>query len=313
MYHYSPRTGNAEKCTATEGQCPYVHGDDPETTVAKAMEAQKLGALPTASSRANLAALRQFPFNVLAATPLKKLDASQLTQTLRAEAELSGLNVGLVDSAISLASILHAHQTRGNRGAFNKTPYIEHPLRNSLRLLRLGVTDESVIVASVLHDTIEDGAKIFAEANGRSDAPELEARRELSDYIGKAYGARTQQLVEAVTNDYMEDTTSRTMASEEKNAIYLAHVRKNVEGNPGALLVKVSDFIDNAGSLHHTTTSLSPEGTARRARKYLPVVEVLMNELRKTPESLLPSEGKRQLHEQLAATKTRLEAFANAS
>lgn len=60
---------------------------------------------------------------------------------------------GLVVSAVAFATSAHEGQVRkGGRGI----PYITHPLAVKAILEGAGVTDQVVLAAAVLHDTIED-------------------------------------------------------------------------------------------------------------------------------------------------------------
>ena len=67
-------------------------------------------------------------------------------------------SLNLVLRAITFSSYAHRHQFRKD----GKTPYISHPFR-VLTILRhvFGVTDERVLAAAVLHDTIEDTTTDF--------------------------------------------------------------------------------------------------------------------------------------------------------
>ena len=57
----------------------------------------------------------------------------------------------LIDQAIEMAA--HAHQNQFRKGT--KIPYIAHPYAVGMLLLRAGCSDE-VVIAGLLHDTIED-------------------------------------------------------------------------------------------------------------------------------------------------------------
>lgn len=60
----------------------------------------------------------------------------------------------VLQRATQLATRLHEGQTRKD----GKTPYITHPIRVMRTLERLGVTDEELLAAAVLHDVVEDCA-----------------------------------------------------------------------------------------------------------------------------------------------------------
>ena len=204
---------------------------------------------------------------------LKELDAAQMTQRLTLEAKaLDWLNSDRLDAAIALASILHRDQTRGNRGNFQKTPYIEHPLRNALRLLDFGVKDEDLILAAILHDVIEDGARTFVHVVLQSKyTGELAARALLAQFIGEHFGERVLKLVIAVTNDYLTDEDKSRRTFEEKCSNYFHHVSNSIV-EVDVFLVKLSDFIDNATGLYHNDRPERARKTLQQALKYLPLV-----------------------------------------
>jgi guanosine-3',5'-bis(diphosphate) 3'-pyrophosphohydrolase len=81
------------------------------------------------------------------------------------------MDVGLLLSAIAFAAHKHRDQRRKDRA---KSPYINHPIAVAQLLWQHGVTDPAVILAAVLHDTIED-----------TDA----TRAELVDHFGEAVAA----------------------------------------------------------------------------------------------------------------------------
>lgn len=187
--------------------------------------------------------------------PLKELDAPEIaTELLTAHPQLR--------SAINLATHLHAGQHRGPRRGHAAPPYIEHPLRVAARLSRAGVTDTVALNSAVLHDTVEDcEIRIAQLADG-------EPCRETSlQFVEAEFGAATAEVVGLLTNSKTES--------------YLDHVTRSVQQNPRALLDKTSDWLDNAGSLHHT-----PKLAPRRCKKYRPLTAVFLEEWDRQYEDL---------------------------
>jgi hypothetical protein len=289
-YHVNLTTGVPGKCRAIKS-CPFgLSLEDHYGTASEAraaFEKQMVSKTFVSLSREpalSVEFLRTIPAGILRDTPLKELSAAQLAQTLQHEAAAAGMDSDVISSSVDLATILHAHQSRGNRGNFVTTPYIEHPLRNAVRLLRLGVVNQDVIVAVVLHDTVEDGAAVFVQ-KFHTDIPsddELASRAVLSDYISNAYGSNVARLVEAVTNDYIADTEKSKMSLAQKNLGYLTHVRDNIKGDAEVILVKITDFVDNASGLYHNDIPGRELKTKRQAQKYRPVVDVFLDELKRT-------------------------------
>lgn len=63
--------------------------------------------------------------------------------------------------AAKFAAEKHAPQRRKNPAA---TPYINHPIEVAEHLARVGrITDEDILIAALLHDTIEDTRTTFEE------------------------------------------------------------------------------------------------------------------------------------------------------
>ncbi len=175
-----------------------------------------------------------------------------------------------ISDAADLSTFLHAHQTRKTRNEFERTPYIEHPLRNTLRLLRWGVTDTDVLVASLLHDTVEDTAPRFTKRVLNKKVSDDFAKEQLLDYIAMVFGVNTAAIVEGVTNPQLPKDP------DEKAVAYRKHVTKAIHNNPGVYLVKLSDFVDNAVGLWH---SPDDQFIARQAAKYQPLIAAFKEEL----------------------------------
>lgn len=282
-YHINDKQ-EVHPCRA-QTQCPFEHYDTQEEARMQVEEDYK-------GSRADGLRLQQInalnaSIAVFRDTPLKALDASELAQTLYFEGREAGFDDHSLRASIALASILHAHQTRSNRGHHDTTPYIEHPLRNSLRLVRLGVKDQDVIVAAVLHDTVEDGARQYVKKfRSDLDVDEISCRQILSQHIYDTYGKKVQRLVESVTNDYLTDVDKSNMTQQDKNDRYYNHVVNNVRGDPDVLMVKLTDFIDNATGLYHNDVEGREEKTVRQVEKYQPLIQVFRDEVQGSANSI---------------------------
>lgn len=309
-YHFNPETGKTSKCTSTENKCPFIDAESPEQAQAqyeKYMQNHEFPKISNFVSSEKRVEAQKLPGVFLQKIPLKELNATQLSQTLRHEAEALGMDKQVIDSAIDLATILHSKQMRGNRGQFDRVPYIEHPLRNALRIIRWGADDQDVVVAAILHDTIEDGSKIFVKKllKNNEKLQELETRKILGEHIRTAYGPRVLKLVEAVTNDYLTDTMRANISISERNENYLNHVYQGIHGHKGAYLVKISDFVDNATGLHHNDVKGREAKTLKQAVKYLPIVKVFEDEL----DSLdlgLSDDAVQDIRSHLSKTRMRL-------
>ena len=66
----------------------------------------------------------------------------------------------LLVKATEFAAEKHKNQRRKDA---DKTPYINHPIEVAAELTRAGITDVSVLIAALLHDTVEDTNTTFSE------------------------------------------------------------------------------------------------------------------------------------------------------
>lgn len=203
--------------------------------------------------------------------PLKRMDPSMLVFELHREADrlLTRADGELITSAATMASFLHRNQTRFVRGDLARVPYIEHPLRVALRLIRWGVTDPELIAAALLHDVVEDCAdellQIFGEAEDQNDPVRC---------LQRLYRSQIARYVETVTNP--------------KQGTYEEHIDTIAWLASPALLIKASDLKDNAGSIKHQLGHGKDEKMLRLLRKYLPVIPMVAEGLVDTPQVAHP-------------------------
>jgi len=125
---------------------------------------------------------------------------------------------GRTERAIALALEAHGDQTRKADGT---TPYIVHPVTVALILSRY-TDDEDVIIAGLLHDTLED-TSLTEEA------------------IARAFGDKVRDMVRDVTESDLPGLSWDT-----RKARYLRHLQSAPRGS---LLVAGADKIANLVSL----------------------------------------------------------------
>lgn len=135
--------------------------------------------------------------------------------------------------AVSFGARAHAGQTRKD----GVTPYFSHPMRVAMIVAGWGVEDEDVLIAALLHDTIEDTTTDY-------------------DDISERFGARAANMVAALTKD------SR-LAEHERDHLYY----RNLEGmGDGTRLIKLADSFDN---LTDSSSSKVPVKALEKAKKAL--------------------------------------------
>lgn len=195
---------------------------------------------------------------------LKDYDSVSLAEILRAHfvEHFPLKDVQRLNDAIQVASYLHRDDVRrGARGKSVKPPYIEHPLRVAIRLFRyFDVKSPDIIIAAILHDTVEDHPYDFADFEGvrRSGMLEIAQARSLAlQFISDTFGYAVASIVAHVTNPLTGPLADKA----EKIAAYQEHFKRVVLSSPSAAILKFSDFVDNAGSLHHHYEYSDPKVT----------------------------------------------------
>jgi (p)ppGpp synthase/HD superfamily hydrolase len=252
--------------------------------------------------------------NKLQQLRLKEMDPGSLTLALMSDVRTLANDALLeekpVFNALHVATFLHRNQTRANRKNLPRTPYIEHPLRNALRVLRWGCTEQDIIVAALLHDTIEDCVDdIILYYMGNDPAPleEQEKRDMAVAWMAEEFGAEVSRIVLAVSNDITPDN----MTKEEKRASYALHIEKIIANDPAVFLVKFSDFVDNAVGLYHNNIAGKEAMIAHLARKYYAVVSIFAAVFEGSVGVKLPIDdsGFREIGDQIRSAETRLKAL----
>ena len=224
----------------------------------------------------------------LATMPLHAITATYgeagLRERFAAEiASFPGPQRRRLEDALALAARLHADDRRQSE------PYVNHLLRVAIRIIsHSGVRDPDVVVAALLHDSVEDHAAGLA--------PDGDPQSALAE-LARRFGPRVAELVAAVTNPEYDPGRDR-------NEQYREHVAASLDASPWARVIKASDFTDNAVGLFHTT---GPK-LGRVAGKYRPLVPVL-RELILRPDTPLDPGVKDKIAAQLDDAEVRFAAI----
>ena len=97
-------------------------------------------------------------------------------------------------SALSFAAHKHRNQCRKDTA---QTPYINHPIAVANILLNeAGITDESVLIAALLHDTVEDTDTSFEELEQQFGKTIRDIVAEVTDDKSLPKAERKQQQIE---------------------------------------------------------------------------------------------------------------------
>jgi guanosine-3',5'-bis(diphosphate) 3'-pyrophosphohydrolase len=161
-------------------------------------------------------------------------------------------NLTTLTQAISFAAKKHTSQKR--KGADGE-PYINHPLEVLNLLTNVGrVEDFDVLIAAVLHDTIED-------------------TKTKKEEITKLFGAKVCKMVLELTDDKTKPKATRKQLQIE----HAPHI------STGAKQIKLCDKISNIGDILKNP----PDGwSLERRREYVEWGEKVVAGLRGTNENL---------------------------
>lgn len=185
----------------------------------------------------------------------------------------------MLEKAVRIAGIAHEGQVR--RGVVEHE-YIIHPLRVANNLINYGVMDHRIIVAGLLHDVIEDGGRNYLEHIGEKYVSEFDAREKISQCVQNNFGNEILRIVSVVSNPYHSNREREQLGADYLLDEYFSHIGDVVCGSPEALLVKISDYIDNAGGI----SGVGEDRAVKLAGKYFPVAGILLDGLDRNHEAL---------------------------
>jgi (p)ppGpp synthase/HD superfamily hydrolase len=195
-----------------------------------------------------------------------------------------------LEEALELAARLHADDRRV------REPYLNHLLRVAIRIIRYyDIRDVDVLTAALLHDAVEDHP---AELAGLDAALGHQALADAAvAELARRFNPRAAELVRSVTNPEYDP-------ERDKHEQYRAHVADNLERDPWARVIKISDFTDNGVGVIHTTYDKARSS----AIKYRPLVPKL-RELVGRPDTPLSVAAKDHILDQLDLAEERFAAI----
>ncbi len=162
-------------------------------------------------------------------TSQRLFDEEEMYSYIKSYAAAKGMEQTL--KALSFAKEKHAGQVRDGE---EKVPYIYHPLLVSCHALALGLNDDDLIAAALLHDVCEDCEVLPGEL---------------------PVGEEARQAVVLLTKDPSPER--KTQRSKEK---YF----EGIAGNRIAIMVKLLDRCSNVSSM---SPAFSPKKMARYIRE----------------------------------------------
>jgi (p)ppGpp synthase/HD superfamily hydrolase len=178
--------------------------------------------------------------------------------------------------AFGLTNKLHHDQKPRPDG-----PYLNHIFRVTNRIVEeYGIKDPELVIAALLHDSVEDQAKKLAELFASVET--ISEREKALLFVKNNFGERVSKIVSKLSNPEPE---TEGLSSDQKNYVYKEHVKEAIEDSD-VLPIKLSDFSDNALNLKSVS---DPVRRLKLSKKYLPVMEVFIERL-KSAQNILSEE-----------------------
>lgn len=122
----------------------------------------------------------------------------------------------MAHSTVLQAAVFAAEKHKFQTRKADSSSYIVHPLGVANILMKAGVTDSNVIIAAILHDTVEDTDTTIEE-------------------LKDLFGEQIASIVDEVTDD-------KTLSKGERKKAQIEHIR---HVSVGAKLVKLADKLYN--------------------------------------------------------------------
>lgn len=149
-------------------------------------------------------------------------------------------------------------------------PYITHPLIVGLILARAGAS-EDVVVAGILHDTIEDS---------------IDAKKVTREMLAERFGDNVAQLVDSVTEQ------DKTMSWQERKDEAFEHIKSftndQVLVKSGDVISNLSDLIEDIGDdVKHKTNKAFASFTGSKDQHIAHALRVIPALIAQWPESPL--------------------------
>jgi (p)ppGpp synthase/HD superfamily hydrolase len=163
------------------------------------------------------------------------------------------LYAAAIDRALIIAA--HVHETQTRKGSH--VPYIIHPVHVA-RLLERSGADESLVIAGLLHDVLEDIAPDDRRAREgliralphlrRFPGAPADVVRELPAALREQFGDRVLALVQAVT-ETKKDAAGNERPWADRKRESLKRFERDAQHDPDVARLKAADVLHNARSI----------------------------------------------------------------
>ena len=173
----------------------------------------------------------------------------------------------IIVSAVELMITLHSAQ----KDRLDGKPYIWHTLDvANIVLNEFGVADKDIVIAALLHDSVEDQATRLAgicieESIDENQLSQDDLRMYAFEALQDMFGKRVVRTVKGMSNPIIS-----TKNPEEKRVLYKNHFAEAVQ-DTDVCVVKYADFAGNALQIHKLDQW--PRRRLKLIKKYRPVLK----------------------------------------
>ncbi|MFD1212578.1 hypothetical protein ACFQ36_11075 [Arthrobacter sp. GCM10027362] len=203
-----------------------------------------------------------------------------LTGILQMTEEFAAEDREYLAYALDAAVAVHQDQILDEPPGDHSNLRLGRVLRNTLCLLRWGVTDTGVLLCSILHDTLDEAQAETVRVwhtkrethrpRGLDRTGTHEKTGVIQDWLESDFGSGIYELL--VSAAYSLENTRR--GSQADRALkYARHAARQVEGSPRYLLLETPNLVDRVSCLFGRYGIIPHPGAAELGAAYLPAVE----------------------------------------
>lgn len=204
--------------------------------------------------------------------------------------KFSGKDRKEIYDALTLMFTAHIYQ----KDRPDNEPYVSHPIAVAYKVANmLQNPDKELVIAALMHDSVEDQADKIASISKDKD-PRLTEQQQALLVIKNRYGERVSSIVSQLSNPDFDTilenrgiTKENPQFTEEKNKLYAEHVAEAIK-NTDVLFIKLADFSENALKLSSLPIDTESQRTQKHKfiAKYSPVMKIFLNRLQR--DNLFP-------------------------
>jgi len=207
-----------------------------------------------------------------------------------------------VSMAYDIAGYLHDGDTHRDK------PYVYHLLRNASRILkRLNLKNPELIIATLLHDSVEDHSDIILEGEPSVSQDEKIRQEQALEFMEQVIPVSSTRILRGMTVPAMP-VNKKDMSKKERLELYVKHVQASVK-DIDVWVCKFVDWVDNGVGIVNAEAEIKPSKIRHRKEKYSMVQTILEVRYYQTDvQELLDDDAKEYVERMFELGRERLSA-----